>query len=80
MTTTRLTTKEVAKFMFETICCQFGTPLEIHLDRRPGFREHLVGELMKNLGVAFRHSTPYYPQCNGLVEKVNGMVVKIITK
>ena len=26
------------------------------------------------------HSTPYYPQCNGLVEKINGMICKIITK
>ncbi|MCO5560545.1 hypothetical protein L7F22_014160 [Adiantum nelumboides] len=43
-------------------------------------RGDLVGELMKKLGIERRHSTPYYPQCNGLVEKVNGMIYKIITK
>ena len=32
------------------------------------------------LGVKHRHFTPYYPQCNGLVEKVNGMICKIISK
>ena len=35
---------------------------------------------MIKLGVKHRHSTPYYPQCNGLVEKVNGMICKIISK
>ena len=35
---------------------------------------------MAKLGVKHRHSTSYYPQCNGLVEKVNGMICKIISK
>ncbi|MCO5560853.1 hypothetical protein L7F22_014473 [Adiantum nelumboides] len=68
--TTRITAKEVAKFVFENICCRFGTPLEIISDKGPGFRGDLVGELMEQLGISRRHSSPYYPQCNGLVEKV----------
>ena len=35
---------------------------------------------MLKLGIKHMHSTPYYPQCNGLVKKVNGMVYKIISK
>ena len=66
--------------MFENICCRFGTPLEILFDRGPGFRADLVGELMQRLKIKRRHSTPYYPQCNGLVEKVNGVICEIITK
>ncbi|MCO5612825.1 hypothetical protein L7F22_067096 [Adiantum nelumboides] len=50
------------------------------LVRGPGFRGDLVVDLMKKLGIERKHSTPYYPQCNGLVEKVNGMICKIITK
>ena len=50
-------------------------------DRGPGFRSDLVKELMSKLGIKQRHSSPYYyPQCNGLVEKINGMICKIITK
>ncbi|MCO5590401.1 hypothetical protein L7F22_044371 [Adiantum nelumboides] len=67
--TTRITAKDVAKFVFENICCRFGTPLEIIFDRGPGFRGDLVGELMEQLGISRRHSSPYYPQCNGLGEK-----------
>ncbi|MCO5562137.1 hypothetical protein L7F22_015763 [Adiantum nelumboides] len=79
-TTSKITTVEVAKFIFEHICCRFGVPLDILSDREPGFRGDLVGELVKKLKIKRRHSTPYYPQCNGLVEKVNGMICKIITK
>ncbi|MCO5560375.1 hypothetical protein L7F22_013989 [Adiantum nelumboides] len=79
-TTSRITAIEVAKCIFEHICCRFGVPLEILSDRGPGFGGDLVGELMKKLKIKRRHSTPYYPQCNGLVEKVNGMICKIITK
>ena len=78
--TSRITAKDVAKFVFENICCRFGTPLEIISDRGPGFRSDLVKELMSKLGIKQRHSSPYYPQCNGLVEKINGMICKIITK
>ncbi|MCO5558171.1 hypothetical protein L7F22_011749 [Adiantum nelumboides] len=70
-TTSRITAVEVAKFIFAHICCRFGVPLEIFSDRGPVFRGDLVGELMKKLKIKRRHSTPYYPQCNGLVEKVN---------
>ncbi|MCO5606912.1 hypothetical protein L7F22_061103 [Adiantum nelumboides] len=77
--TTHITAKDVAKFVFENICCRFGTPLEIISDRGLGFRGDLVGELMEQLGISRRHS-PYYPQCNGLVEKVNGMICRIIFK
>ncbi|MCO5604628.1 hypothetical protein L7F22_058798 [Adiantum nelumboides] len=78
--TTRITAKDVARFVFENICCRFGTPLEIISDRGPGFRGDLVGELMEQLGISRRHSSPYYSQCNGLVEKVNGMICRIINK
>ena len=78
--TSSVTAKEVARFVYENICCRFGVPLEILADRGPGFRGDLMGELMEKLGIVRRHSTPYYPQCNGLVEKVNGIIVKMITK
>ena len=78
--TSHITAKDVAKFVFDNICCRFGTPLEIISDRGLRFRGDLVKELMIKLGIKQRNSSPYYPQCNGLVEKVNGMIFKIITK
>ena len=58
----RITIEVVAKFVFDNICCRFGTPLEIVSDRGPGFQVDLVGELMQKLEIKRRHSSPYYPQ------------------
>ena len=79
--TRRITAAQVvASFIFDNICSRFETPLEIISDRRPGFRGDLVGELMAKLKIKRRHSSPYDPQCNGLVEKIIGMICKIISK
>ena len=54
----RITARDVAKFVFDNICGRFGTPLEIISDRGPRFRGDLVKELMGKLGIKHRHSTP----------------------
>ncbi|MCO5586285.1 hypothetical protein L7F22_040224 [Adiantum nelumboides] len=66
---------------------RFGTPLEIISDNGPGFRgglltKELLGKWWRvsQLKVSHRHSTPYYPQSNGLVEKANGIIAGIIRK
>ncbi|MCO5614044.1 hypothetical protein L7F22_068324 [Adiantum nelumboides] len=59
---------------------RFGTPLEIVSDNGPGFRRGLLTELCEELKISHRHSTTYYPQSNGLVEKANGIIAGIIRK
>ncbi|MCO5589493.1 hypothetical protein L7F22_043460 [Adiantum nelumboides] len=70
----------VSKFVYTHICCRFGTPLEIVSDNGPGFRRGLLTEVCEELKISHRHSTPYYPQSNGLVEKANGIIARIIRK
>ncbi|MCO5559358.1 hypothetical protein L7F22_012957 [Adiantum nelumboides] len=72
--------KTVSKFIYTHICCRFGTPLEIVSDNGPGFRRSLLTEVCEELKISHRHSTPYYPQSNGLVEKANGIIAGIIRK
>ncbi|MCO5584048.1 hypothetical protein L7F22_037970 [Adiantum nelumboides] len=72
--------KIVSKFVYTHICCRFGTPLEIVSDNGPGFRRGLLTEVCEELKISHRHSTPYYPQSNGLVEKANGIIARIIRK
>ncbi|MCO5567965.1 hypothetical protein L7F22_021661 [Adiantum nelumboides] len=76
----RITAVDVSKFVLDYICSRFGTPLEILSDRGLGFRADLLDALLENLSIKHVHFTPYYPQCNGLVEKTNGVLCKIITK
>ncbi|MCO5552581.1 hypothetical protein L7F22_006094 [Adiantum nelumboides] len=72
--------KTVSKFVYTHICCTFGTPLEIVSDNGPGFRRGLLTEVCEVLKISHRHSTPYYPQSNGLVEKANRIIAGIIRK
>ncbi|MCO5602429.1 hypothetical protein L7F22_056561 [Adiantum nelumboides] len=76
----RITTADVSKFVLDYICSRFGTPLEILSDRGLADLLDLLDALLENLSIKHVHSTPYYPQCNGLVEKTNGVLCKIITK
>ncbi|MCO5612039.1 hypothetical protein L7F22_066301 [Adiantum nelumboides] len=75
-----ITAADVSKFVLDYICSRFGKPFEILSDRGIGFREDLLDAILENLGIKHVHSTPYYPQCNGLVEKTNGVLCNIITK
>ncbi|MCO5603001.1 hypothetical protein L7F22_057143 [Adiantum nelumboides] len=59
---------------------RFGTPLEIVSDNGPGFRRGLLTKVCEELKISHRHSTPYYPQSNGLVEKANEIIARIIRK
>ncbi|MCO5551288.1 hypothetical protein L7F22_004787 [Adiantum nelumboides] len=70
----RITVADVSKFMLDYIYSRFGTPLEILSDRGRGFRANLLDALLEKLSIKHVHSTPYYPQCNGLVEKTNGVL------
>ncbi|MCO5566655.1 hypothetical protein L7F22_020333 [Adiantum nelumboides] len=77
---TRVNEKTVSRFVYTHICCRFGTPLEIVSDNGSGFRKGLLTEVCEELHILHRHSTPYYPQSNGLVEKANGIIAGIIRK
>ncbi|MCO5610844.1 hypothetical protein L7F22_065086 [Adiantum nelumboides] len=77
---TRVNEKTVSRFVYTHICCRFGTPLEIVSDNGPGFRKGLLTEVCEELHILHRHSTPYYPQSSGLVEKANGIIAGIIRK
>ncbi|MCO5595934.1 hypothetical protein L7F22_049985 [Adiantum nelumboides] len=76
----RVNEKTDSKFVYTHICCRFGTPLDIVSDNGPGFRRGLLTEVCEELKTSHRHSTPFYPQSNGLVEKANGIIAGIIRK
>ncbi|MCO5589523.1 hypothetical protein L7F22_043491 [Adiantum nelumboides] len=77
---TRVNEKTVSRFVYTHIFCRFGTPLEIVSDNGPGFRKGLLTEFCEELHILHWHSTPCYPQSNGLVEKANGIIAGIIRK
>ncbi|MCO5601347.1 hypothetical protein L7F22_055467 [Adiantum nelumboides] len=76
----KITSKDVAKFSYEDIFCKFGMPLEFLSNKGPGFRGELVDYLCEKLHVHHRFTTPYYLQCNGMNERFNGELIRMLTK
>ncbi|MCO5551143.1 hypothetical protein L7F22_004640 [Adiantum nelumboides] len=70
----------MSRFVYTNILCRFGTPLEIIFDNGLGYTKGLLIEVCEELKIQHKHSTPYYPQSNGLVEKANGIIARIIRK
>lgn len=63
--------KEVAKFIYEEIICQYGCPQSILSDRESHFCNCLIDKLLAELMINHHHYTTYHPQTNGLVEWFN---------
>ncbi|CAM6086260.1 unnamed protein product [Calypogeia fissa] len=69
-----------ARFLFEQIFTRIGPPLELVSDRGTHFLNGTVEKLTEKYRVKHRKTTPYHPKCNGLMERANGIIGKILTK
>ena len=74
------TAETVAKFIYEDIVASYGCPRELISDRGPAFTSKVLSEFLSLLPLRQRFSTPYHPRTNGVVERINGELVKILTK
>lgn len=72
-----LTSNTVIKCLKE-IFMIFGTPQYIHSDRGSSFISNELRNFLIPLGVACSRTTPYNPQCNGQVERLNGTLWKTV--
>ena len=72
--------KTTATFFYEQILTRFGAPLEIVSDRGTHFLNEVIEELTNSYLIKHRKTTPYHPKCNGLTERANGIMGKILNK
>ncbi|KAL3690876.1 hypothetical protein R1sor_004527 [Riccia sorocarpa] len=70
----------VAEFFFRNVISRYGCPLELVSDRGTHFLNHLMEELTKYFQIKHRKTTPYNPKTNGLTEKCNSMLCRILNK
>ena len=61
----------VANILVNKFFCRFGLPEQLHSDMGSQFESKVVQELCKILLILKTHTTPYHPQCYGLVERLN---------
>ena len=61
----------VATVLVEEFFCRFGMPLEIHSDQDPNFESQVFQEVCKLLQINKTRTTPFHPQSDGMVERMN---------
>ena len=65
-----------AKFILHTIIFRHGCPQKILTDNGTNFMARVILFLNQLLGFKTHYTTPYHPQAIGIVERVNGTVVR----
>ena len=58
----------VADKLVDGVFVHFGVPSQLHSDQGPQFESKLMSEVCTLLGIQKNRTTPYHPQCDGLVE------------
>jgi transposase InsO family protein len=74
------TGKTAALFLFNHVIARFGVPQAIVTDHGSHFRNFMMSELTKKLGLRHDNSTPYYPQANGQVEAINKVLITMLRR
>ena len=57
-------------FLYSDICCRYGVPQSLRTDHGRSSYNEVVEHLAELLRINHHLSTPYYPQSNGLVERL----------
>jgi hypothetical protein len=70
--------EEIAKHLYESIICRHGTPEKLLTDCATNFKSALMVEVCKILNISKIHTTPYHPIGNGLVERFNGTLIRML--
>lgn len=72
-------TERVAEALVD-IFSRVGVPSEILTDRGSQFTSDLMREVSRLLSLRQLTTTPYHPICNGLVEKFNGTLKRMLKR
>lgn len=70
----------IAEKLVHEFIARFGTPLEIHSDQGRNFESALFKEVLKLLQIKKTRTTAYRPKSNGLIERFNSTLGRMIKK
>ena len=74
-----ITAKAVAQDMMEFFS-RTGIPLQLLTDQGAQFVGSLISKLCRDLSIDKIKTTPYHPECNGVVERMHGTLGAMLTK
>lgn len=69
---------DIILFMEEEIICKHGLPEQVVSDNGPQFVSTAFANVAKLMGFKHARRTDYYPEANGMDERLNGSLVKIM--
>ncbi|XP_042865110.1 uncharacterized protein LOC122248852 [Penaeus japonicus] len=69
----------VAEAMVE-IFCRIGIPRKVLSDRGTQFTSAMMEEVLRLLSIKGLRTTPYHPMCNGLCERFNGTLKRMLRR
>ena len=72
--------KDVTRFIWKNIVCQFGIPRSIVSDNGSQFDSRVYRDFYQELKIRNLHSTPRYPQSNGQDEASNKTLLTALKK
>lgn len=78
--TSDTTAERTAEFLVQDLVCQHGIPGQIITDQGAQFESRLFKSLLSFLKVNKKRTTSYHPQCNGMVERANGSIIRSLKK
>lgn len=70
--------RTVADALYTGWFCKFGPPENLLSDRGRSFAGEVIGRICDRLGVKKIFTSPYHPQCDGMVEKFNSTLLRDI--
>ncbi|GAA54787.1 gap-Pol polyprotein [Clonorchis sinensis] len=71
--------RTIASVIVSEWVSRYGVPVILHSDQGPAFESYLLREICAFLGIHKTRTTPYHPEGNGLVERTNRTIKKILT-
>ena len=68
----------VADKLVDGVFMRFGIPSQLHSDQGSQFESRLMSEVRTLLGIQKSRTTPYHPQCDGMVERFNRTLLSML--
>jgi hypothetical protein len=76
----KATAQEVADFIMHYIISRHGCPAHLQSDNGSHFKNETIKLLAEKWNIQHHFSTPYHPQSNGMVERMNQTLAKSLAK
>ncbi|TPX53027.1 hypothetical protein PhCBS80983_g06378 [Powellomyces hirtus] len=73
-----ITANRVSRRLVEDVFCRFGIPGSIVTDRGQSFISNLQRQILSLLGTHPAFTSPYHPEADGLTERFNGTLVRML--